>query len=64
MKAKVVPYSSVVGSSVLIYDEQGNMVCQLALLSIAPANKPFDREQHKSKSTEVAQWLADLINGQ
>lgn len=47
LTAKKVPYSSTVGQSVLLLDEGGEAVCQLALIGV--------------KSKELASDIADLI---
>ena len=47
-KAEPVPYSSVVGQSVLLFHESGQVTCQLALM-----NCPLDRAGQE--------WLAGMI---
>ena len=61
--AKVVPYSSVVGSSVTLHAESGMTICQLSLLSVIPPNFTFTPELHKQTSTRIAEWVASAING-
>lgn len=62
MTAKVVPYSSVVGSSVTIHADNNLMVCQLGLLSVIPPSFKFTPELHKEASQRIAQWVADALN--
>ena len=62
MTAKIVPYSSVVGSSVTIHADNNMTVCQLSLLSVIPPNFTFTPELHKEASTRLAQWVADALN--
>ena len=61
--AKVVPYSSVVGSSVTLHAESGMTICQLSLLSVIPPNFTFTPELHKQTSTRIAEWVAGALNG-
>lgn len=60
--AKVVPYSSVVGSSVTLHAESGMTICQLSLLSVIPPNFTFTPELHKQTSTHIADWVANALN--
>lgn len=61
--AKVVPYSSVVGSSVTLHAESGMTICQLSLLSVIPPNFKFTPELHKQTSVRIAEWVASALNG-
>ena len=61
--AKVVPYSSVVGSSITLHAESGMTICQLSLLSVIPPNFTFTPELHKQTSTRIAEWVACALNG-
>ena len=61
--AKVVPYSSVVGSSVTLHAESGMTICQLSLLSVIPPNFTFTPELHKQTSIRIAEWVASALNG-
>ena len=61
--AKVVPYSSVVGSSITLHAESGMTICQLSLLSVIPPNFKFTPELHKQTSTRIAEWVAGALNG-
>lgn len=61
--AKVVPYSSVVGSSVTLHAESGMTICQLSLLSVIPPNFKFTPELHKKTSVRIAEWVASALNG-
>lgn len=59
MIAKVVPYSSIVGSSVmLLAGKNGPVVGQLSLLAIEAATA----ERHRAESEKIAQLVADAIN--
>jgi hypothetical protein len=60
--AKVVPYSSVVGSSVTLHAESGMTICQLSLLSVIPPSFTFTPELHKQTSTRIAEWVARALN--
>ena len=55
LDAKVVPYSSVVGQSVMLTDDNGYVVCQL---SIVGASVPLSRRFCQ----ELADKVAELIN--
>ncbi len=61
--AKVVPYSSVVGSSITLHAESGMTICQLSLLSVIPPNFKFTPELHKQTSICIAEWVASALNG-
>lgn len=61
--AKVVPYSSIVGSSVTLHAESGMTICQLSLLSVIPPNFKFTPELHKQTSVRIAEWVASALNG-
>lgn len=61
--AKVVPYSSVVGSSITLHAESGMTICQLSLLSVIPPNFKFTPEIHKQTSICIAEWVASALNG-
>jgi hypothetical protein len=50
--AKLVPYSSIVGSSVLLLDESGKSIGQLAVLNAGG----------KEQSVEVAQAVVDAFD--
>ena len=60
--AKVVPYSSVVGSSVTLHAESGMTICQLSLLNVIPPNFKFTPELHKATSVRIAEWVASALN--
>lgn len=60
--AKVVPYSSVVGSSVTLHAESGMTICQLSLLSVVPPNFMFTPELHKETSVRIAEWVVSALN--
>lgn len=62
MTAKVVPHSSIVGSSVTIHADNGLMVCQLALLQVTPPSFKFTPELWKEASQHLAHFVADAIN--
>lgn len=61
--AKVVPYSSVVGSSITLHAESGMTICQLSLLNVIPPNFKFTPDLHKQTSIRVAEWVASALNG-
>lgn len=52
IKAKVVPYSSVVGSSVMLLDEKGRCIGQVAFLC----------HSDELRGREVQGWLAETIS--
>lgn len=62
MSAKVVPYSSVVGSSITLHAESGMTVCQLSLLNVIPPSFKFTPELHREASTRLAEWIAAALN--
>lgn len=58
MKARVVPYSSVVGSSVELYEHDGApVIAQLALLNVGG-----DKAEHRRVSEMLAREVAEAIN--
>lgn len=57
MKARVVPYSSVVGSSVILYERENSPpVAQLALLNVGG-----EGERHRELSEALAREIAAAI---
>lgn len=56
--AKAGGYSSVVGQSVLLQDETGRVVCQLALLNVGETLE----QSHKELCNEYAMLVVDAIN--
>jgi len=62
LTAKIVPYSSVVGSSVTIHADNNMTVCQLGLMSVIPPSFRFTPELHKQCSERLARWIADALN--
>lgn len=55
LKATLGGYSSIVGQSILLQDETGRVVCQLAMLNIGD-------DGHKQKSEKFGQFVTDKIN--
>lgn len=62
MTAKIVPYSSVVGSSVTVHADNNFTVCQLSLLNVIPPKFEFSRALHREASERIARWVADALN--
>ena len=62
MTAKIVPYSSVVGSSVTVHADNNFTVCQLALLNVIPPQFEFTPAKHREASERIAKWVADALN--
>lgn len=62
MTAKVVPYSSVVGSSVTLHADNNMTVCQLSLLNVIPPSFKFTPELHREASVRIAEWVAAALN--
>lgn len=62
MTAKLVPYSSVVGSSVTVHADNNLTVCQLGLLNVIPPSFNFTPELHREASEKLARWIADSLN--
>lgn len=60
LTARVVPFSSVVGSSVTLHDESGKVVCQLALLNTGPHND--DPVEWKRRQITLADEVAKRFN--
>lgn len=59
--ARVIPYSSIVGSSVTVHGEpDGPAFMQLAILGVNDALPPGDT--HRSRSEALAKMVADAIN--
>ena len=62
MHAKVVPYSSRVGSSVLLHDtEDGPVVAQLAFLNVQVEHGQNHRDQSESLAGIVAEAIEDWL---
>ena len=57
--AEVVPYSSTVGSSVIIGTMGGPIIAQLSVL--APSGPP-PGEDHRQFSERISKFVADSIN--
>lgn len=55
LTAKLGVYTSVVGQSIMLHDETGRVMCQLAMLNIGA-------EGHKQKSDKIGQFVVDKIN--
>lgn len=55
LTAKLGGYSSIVGQSIMLHDETGRVMCQLAMLNIGA-------EGHKQKSDKIGQFVVDKIN--
>jgi hypothetical protein len=62
MTAKIVPYSSVVGSSVTVHAGNNFTVCQLSLLNVIPPQFEFTPAKHREASERIAKWVADALN--
>lgn len=62
MTAKIVPYSSVVGSSITVHADNNLTVCQLSLLNVIPPSFKFTPALHREASERIAQWVAAAIN--
>ncbi len=62
MTAKIVPYSSVVGSSVTVHADNNFTVCQLSLLNVIPPQFEFTPAKHREASERIAKWVADALN--
>jgi hypothetical protein len=60
LTARVVPFSSVVGSSVTLHDKSGKVVCQLALLNTGPHTD--DPAEWKRRQTTFADEVAARFN--
>lgn len=60
--AKIVPYSSVVGSSLTLHADNNMTICQLSLLNVIPAGFKFTPELHKETSIQIAEWVAKALN--
>lgn len=58
MKASVVPYSGIVGSSILLTDEDGKIIGHLALHSVITKSD----ETHRQASDRIAKQVEHLIN--
>lgn len=61
--AQVVPFSSVVGSSVMLIGESGACIGTLALLNMSRADETLTRDEYKTRCVSMAQFAADKING-
>lgn len=57
IKAKVVPWSSIVGSGLMLLDEKGRCIAQLALMGV---QLPGD---NKEVSMKLIEQIAEKING-
>ena len=61
MRARLVPYSSVVGQAIAILGEDRQIVAQLAVM--APAGAPAG-ETHREFTERIARDVAAKINGE
>lgn len=61
--AQVVPFSSVVGSSVMLVDENGVQVCTLALMNVSDPQDWMHPDEYRERAEALAQFVADKING-
>ncbi len=59
LTAEIKPWSSVVGTGVLLMDESGKCIAQLSLLNVS---HPGDFASHKALALEISQTVADAIN--
>ncbi len=59
LRAKLVPYSSIVGKSITLHGEEGQVVAQLAVMT--PAGPP-PGEDHKQFVERIAKIVAAAIN--
>lgn len=55
IRAEVVPYSSVVGSGVMLADATGRCIAILGLMNV-------HGDDHKKASIEIAEYVAKKIN--
>lgn len=63
LTAKVVPFSSMVGSGVTLHDESGAVVGQLALLNTGPMkDDPANPDEWKRRQIAFAEEVAERIN--
>lgn len=53
--AKLAGYSSIVGQSIMLQDESGRVICQLAMLNVGG-------EDHKASCAKIGQAVVDLVN--
>ena len=54
--AKKVPFSSIVGQSVVLHDEAGKVVCQLAILN------PSGEGDYRQRAEKYADLLVSLFS--
>ncbi len=59
LTAKKVPYSSTVGQSVLLLDENGRVVCQLALLNV---NASWCGQPARELASDIAELICLHFN--
>lgn len=60
MKAKVVPWSSVVGQSIMLLDKKGAVIAQLLVMNIKSAD--LEVSTRKERATQIATQVAKAIN--
>lgn len=53
--AKLAGYSSIVGQSIMLQEQSGRVICQLALLNVGG-------EDHKASCAKIGQAVVDRIN--
>lgn len=61
MKAQVIPWSSVVGTGVIVKTDEGRVLYQLSILNVQVPAKTSP-EDLKAIHLRIASQLADLIN--
>lgn len=60
MKAKVVPWSSVVGQSIMLLDKKGAVIAQLLVMNIKSAG--LEVSVRKERATQIAIQVTKAIN--
>jgi transcriptional regulator with XRE-family HTH domain len=59
-KAKLVPYSSVVGQSIMLTGYDGAVIAQLSIRNVQPASLSGD--DRKKTTIAIAEWIVEALN--
>lgn len=64
IEAEVIPYSSVVGSGVMLKSPDGPVVAQLAIIGVLLPKSDDPKGSHREASEALAEMIARVLNGQ
>lgn len=59
LRAEPIPFSSIVGQSITLYNADGQRLCQLNITAMA---HDLDRDAYKALATRIGAMLCEKIN--